>query len=507
MEAQTTPEQQKTLDVLAADVQKVAQELGVEMKKRDDELQKYGKATEETGKKVDELFESFRSLQAAQVEEAAKTVKRIDEVEAMLKRPGAGGRNEEDAKSIAEEFLASESLKRCRENNARTSDPVIFKSLRRPSASKTLLETTAATRLIAPQRDPIILAPQRVLRIRDLMPSRPTSKSSGEYIRETGFNNGVAAAVTSITRTSSTATLTTTAAHGWGPVGQQVVITVAGADQAGYNGTHTATIASTTTVTYEVDSGTVTPATGTITAYKRQTHGAAATVAEGGTKPEARMQFDLETWNARKIAHWLPITNEIRDDDAQLMAIIEDRLLYGLEYVEEQQILYGDGTGSNLAGILVNANRQQYAWSAGETLPVPDTKIDAIRRGMTMVQIAEYMASGLVMHPFDFEDIELAKGTDGHYLAISTIDNAGVRRFFQIPIVVTSAIEAGTALAGAFAQGAHLWDKEEGAIRIADQHSTYFTENKLAVLAEERVGLALYRPEAFVEITFDAAPS
>ena len=67
-------------------------------------------------------------------------------------------------------------------------------------------------------------------------------------------------------------------------------------------------------------------------------------------------------------------------------------------------------------------------------------------------------------------------------------------------------INAGDALVGAFGLGARLWDREQGAIRVSDSHAEYFTQNMVAVLAEERVALTIYRPEAFVAVTFDHAP-
>lgn len=70
-----------------------------------------------------------------------------------------------------------------------------------------------------------------------------------------------------ITQTGGTATATSTTAHGYN-AGDY--ITVAGAGQSGYNGTiEILTVPTTLTFTYAVDSGTVSPATGTITATWR----------------------------------------------------------------------------------------------------------------------------------------------------------------------------------------------------------------------------------------------
>lgn len=69
------------------------------------------------------------------------------------------------------------------------------------------------------------------------------------------------AAVSSITRSGGTATVTTGAAHGFA-TGQKVVIS--GATQTDYNGAYTITVTSPTAFTYTVANSPATPATGTI---------------------------------------------------------------------------------------------------------------------------------------------------------------------------------------------------------------------------------------------------
>jgi len=46
----------------------------------------------------------------------------------------------------------------------------------------------------------------------------------------------------------------------------------------------------------------------------------------------------------------------------------------------------------------------------------------------------------------------------------------------------------------------------EGNIRVSEQHSDFFVRNAVAVLAEERIALAVKRPESFVEVTLNSAP-
>jgi HK97 family phage major capsid protein len=226
-----------------------------------------------------------------------------------------------------------------------------------------------------------------------------------------------------------------------------------------------------------------------------------------GTKPQSELTFTGETATVRTIAHWEAVHRNALADEAQLQGVIEDELLYGLRLHEDYQILRGTGTSQDLNGIQTAAG-QSYSWSSGETSPVADTKVDAIRRAMTLTYLAYYEPTGIVVHPSDWEDIELTKtATEGQYIVASSVAVGGVERLWRAPIVQTPAIQSGRAMVGAFGLGATLYDREDSNIRIAEQHGTLFIQNAVLVLAEQRLALAVKRPEAFVDVTFDAAPS
>lgn len=237
-----------------------------------------------------------------------------------------------------------------------------------------------------------------------------------------------------------------------------------------------------------------------------QKQGAARAVLEGGTKPEANLTFTKLSAQTRTIVHWLAATRQTIQDVPQLQAYINNRLLYGLYYAEEVQLLYGNGTDPNLQGIMTVPGSQTYNWSAGE---IGDTTVDAVRRAMTKVQLAYYPTTGIVMHPTDWEHIELAKGDDGHYLWLTSLNplyQAG-DYLWKVPVVPTDAIVQGQFLAGAFKLAAFLWDREEANIRISESHANFFVQNMVAIMAEERVALTIFRPEAFVIGSLDSAPA
>lgn len=137
----------------------------------------------------------------------------------------------------------------------------------------------------------------------------------------------------------------------------------------------------------------------------------AAPVAEGQLKPSSDLQFDLVNTSAKVIAHWMKASRQILSDFSQLSSIIDERLLYGLAYVEEQQLLNGDGTGQNLLGIVPQAT----AYAAPVTV-TGSTIIDQLRLALLQAELAEFPSTGIVLNPKDWAVIELLKDTQGRYL-------------------------------------------------------------------------------------------
>lgn len=217
----------------------------------------------------------------------------------------------------------------------------------------------------------------------------------------------------------------------------------------------------------------------------------AAPVAEGATKPSSDLKFDLVNTSAKVIAHWMKASRQILDDFAQLRSVIDQRLLYGLAYVEEAQLLNGDGTGQNLNGIIPQAT----AYAAPITLTSP-TSIDVMRLAMLQAALAEYPATGHVMNPIDWAWVETLKDTTGRYI-IGNPQGSIAPTLWGLPVVQTQAIAVDKFLTGAFRLGAQLFDRWDARVELGFVNDD-FIKNLVTILAEERLALAVYRPEAFI---------
>jgi HK97 family phage major capsid protein len=231
----------------------------------------------------------------------------------------------------------------------------------------------------------------------------------------------------------------------------------------------------------------------------------AATVAEGALKPTSNVTFETVTDRIKKIAVWMPVTDEALDDVPQLFGYIQELLRYDLKLEEEAQILKGDGTGENLNGLMTQATTYDAALTKAG-----DTAIDIMRRGIYQVRKqSKLSADGLVMTELDWMNIELQKDGENRYL-FANLQGLVTPVLWGRPVITSDSMDEGDGATGGeflvanFARAAILFDRMSFLFKmglINDQ----FIKNERALLVEERLGLGVRRREALVKGQFPTA--
>ena len=224
---------------------------------------------------------------------------------------------------------------------------------------------------------------------------------------------------------------------------------------------------------------------------------------QAALKPSAAFASTSVSLTLKTLAHHISVSNQLLRNKPALANRINRKLFAGLDQSEERQLLYGDNSTNQIQGITTTSGVSTYSWSSGEA---GDTKLDCIRRAKTLAELAHFQADGLVIHPTDWESMELTKDDNGRYIWL-LVESGATPHMFRMPVVVTSAIAVGTALIGAFKQGATFYVRDgSGSISMSSEHADNYTKNKITILAERMHGLAVERPAAFVLVTFDHAP-
>lgn len=222
----------------------------------------------------------------------------------------------------------------------------------------------------------------------------------------------------------------------------------------------------------------------------------AAVVAEGTRKPESTITATSVTETVKKIATYVKASTEVLSDLPQLRSLIDLRLRYMLAFREEAQLLMGSGVGNNLNGLYTQAT--PYALPAGAIAPT--TPIDKLRIALLQAELAEFPSDGLVLNPTNWANIEMQKDGEGRYL-IGNPQGTLSPTLWNRPVVSTQAMTVGQFLAGAFGLGAQIFDRQDANVVISTENEADFVENLVTILVEERLALAVYRPQAFVKGT------
>jgi HK97 family phage major capsid protein len=221
---------------------------------------------------------------------------------------------------------------------------------------------------------------------------------------------------------------------------------------------------------------------------------AAAETAEGAAKPAGDAGLHrAHQLTVRKIAVFLPVSDEQLEDVPRMRAVLNNRLPFMVRQRLAGQILVGDGTPPNLRGLLNTSGIQTQAKGAD---PTPD----AIFKAMVLVQVTgEANPDLVVFNPLDWQDVRLLRTADGLYIWGNPSD-AGPARIWGLPVVLEQALTQNTAVVGDFGTYAEL-DIKKGLVVETGYNNDDFTKNLQTIRAEMRAAIVFYRPSAFCTVT------
>jgi HK97 family phage major capsid protein len=233
----------------------------------------------------------------------------------------------------------------------------------------------------------------------------------------------------------------------------------------------------------------------------------AAGVAEGAAKPESTLVFTETTEPIKKIATLLPVSDEMLEDAPSIQSHLNSRLTLFVRVEEERQLLRGVGT-NELVGVFGRAGINQYTKGAADDNAVALAKVIANTAGSANLE-----PDTIVMHPSNWLTTRLLRdgtgGTVGQFYGggpfTGAYGNAGATGMFGAslwnkPVVLSTAVGAGTALVANFSQGCHIWRRGGISIEASNSHSDFFARNLTAIRSETRLALGVYRPAAITEV-------
>ena len=237
----------------------------------------------------------------------------------------------------------------------------------------------------------------------------------------------------------------------------------------------------------------------------------AGEIAESGdisSANESALAFTERTESIRKIATFLPVTDELLADVSGIQGYVNSRLTTMMTLRMDNQLLNGDGSAPNLTGVLNKSGINTFAYGSysGEL-----RKIGQIYQAITEIRKDAFVEpDAVIMHPSDWYDI---------VTTTSSVETSGSRNplfvvaggfgadvaptIWGLKVVPSTAIAEGTMLVGKFGGGdaAQIVSRQGVDLAVSDSHSDFFAKNQLAIRLTMRMGFVVYKPTAFCSIT------
>ncbi|MHC2017627.1 phage major capsid protein [Methylobacterium sp. CM6247] len=219
----------------------------------------------------------------------------------------------------------------------------------------------------------------------------------------------------------------------------------------------------------------------------------AAMVAEGALKPQSDLAFEEVTAPVRTLAHYFLATRQILDDAPALAATIDAEARAGLADVEDAQLLFGDGTGQNLFGLVPQASAFVKQWTNAMGSP-----LDVLIQAIAQVEALNWKVDGMVLNAVDWRMLQAMKDTQGRYIGNSPFEASVLQRIWQTPVATTNRMPKGTFLVGPFKTQAQIFDRMGVEVLASSEDGDNFRRNLITLRAEERLAFTVKRPASFV---------
>lgn len=223
----------------------------------------------------------------------------------------------------------------------------------------------------------------------------------------------------------------------------------------------------------------------------------------GGVKPQSSIAWERVQKPIATIATFMAATRQQLADAPQTRSLIDVQGRLMIQLAEEDQLMAGNGTAPNLRGLLNTTGVQTSDFSlvAGD-----NPNFRAIRNAMRLVRTgaSRLVADAVVVHPTDSMEYDLATDAQRQYLISNPTASPAQTALWGLRRVESESVSAGTAVVGAYNAGATVYQREGITVYTTDSHADYFVRNLVAILFEERLGLAVIFPTAFVVVTLKA---
>lgn len=211
-----------------------------------------------------------------------------------------------------------------------------------------------------------------------------------------------------------------------------------------------------------------------------------------GRAPRSKLSLTPVMYPVAEVAHLIDAHKNILSDEPRLKTFINGRMVEGVKYQEDWDLLHSVGDGQSLTGIYNTPGVQQYTGLNSDKYSVQ------IRRAITKALLAEYEPTGIVLSPTMWENVEVEEDDNGAFRVAVAVAIGAEKKVWRLNVVETTAMADTDFMIGAFGLGAQLHDRENVSVTVSSENGENFEKGLITFRADERLALEVPRPESFV---------
>ncbi len=204
----------------------------------------------------------------------------------------------------------------------------------------------------------------------------------------------------------------------------------------------------------------------------------------------------LHTANCVNIGAYTVVTHQLLTNESALAAFIETKMQYKLNLNIENQLVNGNGTSTQLGGLLHEGNFTDKTTVVQGKLPKSGaTLLDFALLLKTEFEKQYIMPEHLLLNPDDWAQLALLKDANGHYI-LGGPQLLATKNLWGTSIITTPFLSASKYILGNFTLGATIYDRESLDFRISDSDGENFKSMLYTFRVNRRLGFAVENPLA-----------
>ncbi|WP_404764618.1 phage major capsid protein [Vibrio alginolyticus] len=193
--------------------------------------------------------------------------------------------------------------------------------------------------------------------------------------------------------------------------------------------------------------------------------------------------FETKSMPISDVGHFTKMSKNLMADNGAVASFINSKMPYQVARKVQNQLVSGTGASGQLKGLTHVDNHTVFNAVSGKTV------FENIRLAKAQMESADLAPSFVILHPEDAAELDLAKGSDGHFIAADArAVNPDVA--WGVRVVKSKAVGKGKFILVDATQ-ITLWIREGMSVETSNSDADDFQKGLVTVLATQRCALTV----------------